>query len=165
MRNTLLWRAAAATIAGALVFGLATLSHAAPMPSAVAAVGKAAPSHVIDVQARPRAGGGVARNYGGRHYGGGYRGGRGYYRGGYGYRGYGYRGYGGYGGWGYPFAAGVIAGGLAAGAYPYYYGRPYYYAPAPAPVYVEPGYGPNGPVRQCWVATDKDRGFGYWQPC
>jgi len=156
MRNTLLWRAAAATVAGALVFGLATLSHAAPVPSAVAAVGQAAPNHVIDVQARPRAGGGVARNYGGRRYGGGW----GYYRGGY----YGYRG------WGYPFAAGVIAGGIAAGAYPYYYGRPYYYAPgpvyvAPAPVYVEPGYGPNGPVRQCWVATDRDRGFGYWRPC
>ena len=161
MRNTLLWRAAAATIAGALVFGLATLSHAAPVPSAVATVGKAAPSHVVDVQ-QPRPG----RFSNVRGYrGGSYRGG--WHRGGYGYRGYGYRGW----GWGAPFAAGIIAGGIVAGAYPYYYGRPYYYGPPapvyvePAPVYVEPAYGPNGPVRQCWVATDRDRGFGYWQPC
>lgn len=144
--HTILMRCAAALpVAAALTFGAMTPAHAAPVSSATAAVGKAAPSHVIDVRSW--------RGHGGWHGGWRHRGWRG-------------------GGWGYPFAAGIIAGGIAAGAYPYYYGGPYYYGPPPgpvyvrpAPVYVEPGYGPNGPVRQCWVATDKDRGFGYWRPC
>jgi hypothetical protein len=75
----------------------------------------------------------------------------------------------------YGWAAGGFATGLALGAIvsrPYYY-DPYYYGPPPAvvygpppgPVYVEPRLDPNGPARQCWVSTDKDRGFGYYQPC
>jgi hypothetical protein len=148
MRNFVFRRAAVLTLAGALVSGAMAPSHAAPLPAAAAAIGKSAPSHVVDVQYR-------------------YRGG---YRGGYGYRGGHYRGW----GWGGAVAAGVVAGTIAAGAYPYYYGPGYYYGPPapvyvePAPVYVAPGPAyyepPRGAVRQCWVKTD-DRGYGYWRPC
>jgi hypothetical protein len=31
--------------------------------------------------------------------------------------------------------------------------------------YVEPYPDPFGPLRQCWVLVDKDRGFGYFRPC
>ena len=81
-----------------------------------------------------------------------------------------WRGRGGRGGW----VAGGFVGGLALGALaarpyysdPYYYGPAYYgppavYGPPAGPVYVDP----NGPSRQCWVSTDKDRGFGYYRPC
>ena len=76
-------------------------------------------------------------------------------------------------GWGWGvggFAAGVAVGSLAARPYyPYYY-DPYYAPPppavyAPGPGYVQPYPDPNGPVRQCWVTTDRDRGFGYYRPC
>jgi len=79
-------------------------------------------------------------------------------------------------GWGWGvggFAAGVAVGSLAARPYyydPYYAYGPYYapppavYAP-PAPVYSQPYVDPNGPARQCWVPTDRDRGFGYYRPC
>jgi hypothetical protein len=52
----------------------------------------------------------------------------------------------------------------------YYAPPPAYYAPAPtyyapAPTYYAPrNYGP-GPIRQCWVSSDNDRGYGYWRPC
>lgn len=71
------------------------------------------------------------------------------------------------------FATGLALGAIASRPYyydPYYYGPPpAYYAPPPA-IYPEPGYiepvpAPNGPLRQCWVTTDKDRGFGYYRPC
>ena len=71
------------------------------------------------------------------------------------------------------FGAGVIVGSAIANSNSYYgpgnygpgyYGAgPYAYDPyyAPGPVYVAPGraYG------QCWVTTDRDRGFGYYRPC
>jgi hypothetical protein len=71
-------------------------------------------------------------------------------------------------------AAGAIVGaGIAANANNgYYYDRGYYdgYAYEPAPVYSEPVYArervyvqPNG--GRCWVATDRDRGYGYWGRC
>jgi hypothetical protein len=72
-------------------------------------------------------------------------------------------------------AAGAVVGaGIAASANNgYYHGdRGYYdgYAYAPAPVYSEPVYAqepvyvqPRG--GRCWVATDRDRGFGYWGRC
>src|SRR5262245_35177149 len=76
--------------------------------------------------------------------------------------------------WGYyggGFATGLAIGALAARPYyyePYYYGPPpAYYAPPPA-YYAPPAAAyvdPNGPVRQCWIATDRDRGFGYYRPC
>jgi len=85
-----------------------------------------------------------------------------------------WRGRGGRGGW----VAGGFVGGLALGALaarpyysdPYYYGPAYYgppavYGPPAGPVYAEPYVDPNGPTRQCWVSTDKDRGFGYSRPC
>lgn len=75
-------------------------------------------------------------------------------------------------------AAGLIVGGIAAGAYPYYapgyetypgYG-PAYYPGYPAPVYVQPQpYYQQPPVyyqpRRCWVTTNQDRGLGYWRAC
>ena len=80
-------------------------------------------------------------------------------------------------GWGWAgagFATGLAIGALASRPYYYdyygpYYAPPYYapppvvYAP-PAPVYTAP-IDPNGPARQCWVATDRDRGYGYYVPC
>lgn len=78
---------------------------------------------------------------------------------------------------------------------PYYargYGYNYGYSPPPTvyvepePIYEEPAVvyapprrvysraysgayatpiDPNGPQRRCWVATDRDRGFGYWGVC
>jgi hypothetical protein len=77
---------------------------------------------------------------------------------------------------------GWIAGGLALGALaarPYYYDSYYYgpaygpaygppaavYAPPPGPVYAEPYPDANGPARQCWIPTDRERGFGYYRPC
>lgn len=88
-------------------------------------------------------------------------------------------------------ALGIIAG--IAGARPYYYdyapayadpyyAAPYYSAPpviyeappayaAPEQAYVDPSQfyyaAPPRPgaVRQCWIATDDARGFGYWRPC
>lgn len=87
-------------------------------------------------------------------------------------------------------ALGIIAGIAQSRPYYYYdpvpaYGAPYYadpYYPAPPMVYeVPPAYAtPDqayiessqfyvpprpGAVRQCWVATDDARGFGYWRPC
>ena len=69
------------------------------------------------------------------------------------------------------FVGGLALGALAARPY-YYYSDPYYYAPPPvyyappqAPAYVQPLPDPNGPARQCWVPTDRDRGFGYYRPC
>jgi hypothetical protein len=70
----------------------------------------------------------------------------------------------------YGWAAGGFATGLAIGALaaprPYYYdyGPSYYYGPPPA-VYSEPYADPNGPARQCWIPTDRDRGYGYYRPC
>ena len=76
-------------------------------------------------------------------------------------------------------AAGAIVGaGIAANANNgYYRDSGYYdgYAYAPAPVYREPVYSepvyaqepvyvqPRG--GRCWVATDRDRGYGYWGRC
>jgi hypothetical protein len=127
--------------AGTLALTAFTPSIAAPVSTGASALKSAIVSDVIDV--------------------------RGGWYGGYGYRGYGYRGY----GWG----AGGFATGLALGAIaarPYYYDSYYYapppavvYGPPPGPVYVQPMPDPNGPVRQCWVSTDKDRGFGYYRPC
>ncbi|HXF87296.1 MAG TPA: hypothetical protein VNK48_02945 [Xanthobacteraceae bacterium] len=71
-------------------------------------------------------------------------------------------------GWaGAGFATGLALGALA--TRPYYYDPYYYYGPPPT-VYYEappprPYIDPNGPVRQCWVPTDRDRGYGYYVPC
>jgi len=68
------------------------------------------------------------------------------------------------------FIAGAAIGAAAASADGYYYGPGYYDGPgyaydAPAygyePVYSAPAYSPGG----CWVATDKDRGYGYYGAC
>lgn len=54
---------------------------------------------------------------------------------------------------------------------PRYYGPPVYVAPPPPviyqppPVVFEPAPDAGGPIRQCWVETDRDRGYGYWRPC
>ena len=73
--------------------------------------------------------------------------------------------------WGYyggGFATGLAIGAIA--ARPYYYDS-YYYAPPPVyvapppPAYVTPYIDPNGPMRQCWITTDRDRGFGFYRPC
>jgi hypothetical protein len=72
-------------------------------------------------------------------------------------------------GWaGAGFATGLALGALAPRPYyydPYYYygyygPPPVVYAPPPR-VYIDP----NGPLRQCWVPTDPDRGYGYYVPC
>ena len=79
------------------------------------------------------------------------------------------------------FAAGAIVGSAVANSYygPHYYGPGYAYAPGYAydgyayePGYVvetEPSYAVAPTAiyqpRRCWVATDKDRGYGYWGPC
>ena len=82
------------------------------------------------------------------------------------------------------FAAGAIVGSSVANSYygPHYYGA-YAYEPGYAyePTYsygyaYEPGYVETEPSylvaptaiyqpRRCWVATDKDRGYGYWHSC
>ena len=81
--------------------------------------------------------------------------------------------------------AGIVAGALVGAAiasrpyYPRYYGPgypAYGYYPGPvvveeAPVYDAPVvYAEPAPVYapragRCWVATDRDRGFGYWRAC
>jgi hypothetical protein len=149
MRNSILQKTAALAVAGAVLFGAAAPSLATPVPSAVASLNNAVTSPVTDVRWRGR-----------RGWGGGIAAG---------------------------LAAGLIVGGIAAASNPYYYQRRgYYYGPRAYPYYREPVYveppvvyyeappayyvaaprsGPNGPARQCWVATDKDRGFGYWRPC
>jgi hypothetical protein len=139
MRKALVGRTSAYALAGALMLEALAPAAAGPIPGVEALLGKTAPSPIVHVYYHHH-----------HHY---------------------------YGG----VAAGLIAGGLlgAAIANPYYYGPPpypyydgpvyygpppVYYAPPPQVVYAPPP-GPNGPVRQCWVATDKDRGFGYWRPC
>jgi hypothetical protein len=124
-----------AGVAGTLALGTISPSHASPVSTGAAALKAAVPNDVTDVRWRGR--------------------GWGYYGGG--------------------FATGLAIGALA--ARPYYYGYgpyydPYYYGPPPAayvappaPAYVAPYPDPNGPVRQCWVPTDRDRGFGYYRPC
>lgn len=61
------------------------------------------------------------------------------------------------------FGAGVLVGSAIAANSRAYYGPPpydpYYVYPAPAYVAPAPYYG------QCWVTTDRDRGFGYYRPC
>jgi hypothetical protein len=152
MRTHLRNSAAALALVGVIASSIPAM--AGPVPGNLASVGAAAPSSVVEVRRRG-GGAGVAAG----------------------------------------IVAGAIVGGLIAGAAnPYYGPGPYYYGPGPyygpgydegpvyyrpryyrpAPVYVEPGpvyidppaiYDPNGPVRRCWVSTDKDRGFGYWAPC
>jgi hypothetical protein len=128
-------------LAGTIALASLTPALAAPVMSSTAMLRQSAPAQVIDVRWR------------GRH-----------------------RGY-----WGGAAAAGLAAGLLAGAAVagpryyyddgPYYYGPPppvYYEAPpvyvAPAPVYRGP-VDPNGAARKCWVATYRDRGYGYWRPC
>jgi hypothetical protein len=51
---------------------------------------------------------------------------------------------------------------------PYYDGQPSAVVYEAGQTNVAPAPDPNGPVRQgqqCWVTTDKDRGFGYFGPC
>lgn len=138
----------ALTVAGLIAASLP--AAAGPVPGNLASLGASAPQSVTE--ARSRGGGAVAAG----------------------------------------IAAGIITGAIIAGAAnsryyygsgpTYYYGPRYYYGPGyyepppyyyvprysyRAPVYVEP-YGPRGgygPVRQCWVSTDNDRGYGYWRPC
>jgi PXPV repeat (3 copies) len=78
------------------------------------------------------------------------------------------------------FAAGALVGAAVANSYygPGYYGPGYYddyayapdYAYEPGPVYVAPAptYVAPAPIYRsgrCWVATDRDRGYGYYGPC
>jgi hypothetical protein len=149
MRKSISQTMTALTLAGALLAGAVAPVLAGPIPGNVASLGKTAGNQLIDV-----------RWHGGHWHGGGIAAG---------------------------IAAGLIGGAIiGATAAPYYYGPDYYgpyappppyypydgpvyappvvYAPPPAVVYAPPP-GPNGPARQCWVATDKDRGYGYWRPC
>ncbi len=127
-----------AGVAGTLAFTALTPSIAAPVSTGATALKSAVVSDVVDVRWRGRRGGWVAGG----------------------------------------FATGLAIGALAARPYyadPYYYGPTYYgptyygppaaYGPPPGPTYAEPYPDPNGPSRQCWVSTDKDRGFGYYRPC
>lgn len=146
MQSVIIRRTAALGLAGALVIGFASPSVSAPVTTSTATVKTAISSDVNDVRWRGRRGG--------------------FRRGG--------------GGVAAGVAAGLIFGGLAAAAASrqHYYGPGYYddgpvYYYEPAPIYVEPPpvvyyaprLDPNGAKRQCWVATDKDRGFGYWRAC
>lgn len=82
------------------------------------------------------------------------------------------------------FAAGALVGAAVVGSSGYYgpgygYGPSYGYAPGyyaepgyapdyayePAPVYVAPRRAYRGGGGGCWVATDTQRGFGYYGPC
>lgn len=142
-------RAIAAGLAGAMALTAVPPVLGAPVLTGTGVLKVAQPSKVIDVRWRGRRGGRWAAA-------------------------------------GIAFAASALIGSAIARsrAYSYYYyDGPAYYAPAPvyvapAPVYVEPEYyvepgpvyaaplpDPNGPRRRCWVTTDSDRGFGYWQPC
>ncbi len=137
MRNANLKFGFVAGVAGALVLAALAPSMAAPISTGAAALKSAVASDVIDVQWR-------RHGYGHRHR---------------------------HGGWAIGgFATGLALGAIASRPYyydPYYYGPPpaVVYGPPPGPVYAEPYIDPNGPARQCWVSTDKDRGFGYYRPC
>lgn len=122
-------------VASALALATLSSSIASPVSTGAHALKSATSSDVIDVRWR-----------GGRRWG--------YYGGG--------------------FATGLAVGALAARPYYYGYGPSYYdpyYAPPPAAYvappapYAEPYADPNGPARQCWVPTDRDRGYGYYRPC
>lgn len=131
----------AATLFAVSVVPFANVASAMPRTDALA-IKNAVPTNIETVQGRAR----------GWH-GGGWRG-RGWYGGGRRY----------WGGPGWGLGAGLLGGAIIGGmlAAPYYYGPgPYYYGPGYYP-YAGPVY---GPARQCWVATDKDRGYGYWRPC
>lgn len=159
MRTRLRNSAAALALAGTIASIMR--ASAGPVPGNLASVGAAAPSSITDVRWRGRGGGVAAGIVAGAIVGGLIAGAATPY-----YYGYGpgpYYGPSYYDGPNYYYDG------------PTYYYRPRYYRPAP--IYVEPRLiyvdppavyaprGPNGPVRQCWVSTDKDRGFGYWQPC
>ena len=141
-------RSIAFGLAGTIALASLTPALAAPVMSSAAVLTSSAPAQVIDVRWR------------GRHY---------HHRGGY---------YGGAAAAG--LATGLLFGGLAAAAASprYYYDDGYYYYGPPPPVdYEEPpvyaapapvyrgAVDPNGAARKCWVATDRDRGYGYWRPC
>lgn len=146
----------AATLALVCVIASSLPAMAGPVPGNLASVGAATPSSIIDVRGR---GGGVAAGIvAGAIVGGLIAGAATPY----------YYGPGPYYGPGYYYGPDYYES-------PTYYYRPRYYRPAPVyieppPIYVEPPAvyaprGPNGPVRRCWVSTDKDRGYGYWRPC
>jgi len=156
-------RAIVIGIAGAIAFGEAAPSFAAPVPSSTVAVKTTAPDMVDQVRSRrSRAvGAGVALGVIGAMVGAAaaqnqyYYGGPGYYAPGY-YGGPVYYGPGYYGGddygYGYRYdpgpaiALGIV--GAAAGAMtatPYRRARP------------------RGGA--CWILTDRDRNFGYWGQC
>jgi hypothetical protein len=136
-------RALAATTAGAMMLSAVLPVSAVPVMTSVASLKAAAPDQTIDARWRHR---------GGAVIGG--------------------------------LAAGLAIGAIAAGAARpryyydpgYAYAEPYYAPPpvvyepppvyyAPAPTYYAPRTDGPGPMRQCWVATDRDRNYGYWQPC
>ncbi len=154
-----IWTRATTVLAIAGIITANAPAFAGPVPGNLGQVGVSAPQHVTDVRWRGR-GAGVAAGIAAGVITGAIIAGaaRPYY--------YGPGPY--YDGPGYYYGPG------------YYDPPPYYYAPRyryrapvyvePPPIYVEPPAvyaprGPNGPVRQCWVSTDKDRGFGYWRPC
>ncbi|MCZ7657233.1 MAG: hypothetical protein M5U07_04965 [Xanthobacteraceae bacterium] len=93
---------------------------------------------------------------------------RSYYGPGYSY-GYGY-------GYAPAYSYGYPAYGYGYPAATYYEPAPTYTYAAPAPTYVAPSYGYAAPAPayvaapavapgRCWVATDRDKGFGYWGAC
>jgi len=135
MRHAILKFGAIAGVAGTLALASLTPSVAAPVSTGATALKSAVASDVVDVRWRGRGG----------------RGGR--------------------GGWvAGGFATGLAIGALASRPYyydPYYYGPPpdVVYGPPPGPAYAQPFPDPNGAARQCWVSTDKDRGYGYYRPC
>lgn len=158
--KTLQQRAIVATLATAMTVGAVAPGWSAPVMinTAMLKSAHAQDTDLIDVRYRGRAAAGIGLGLlAGALIGGAVaNANRGYYYGDpYYARGYGYN-------YGY------------APPPPVYYAEPVYEAPAvvyapPRRVYAAPGYAmpvdPNGPQRRCWVATDRDRGYGYWGAC
>lgn len=161
--KTLQQRAIAIGLAGAMTLGAVAPGLAAPVMTNTAVIknAHAERSDVIDVRSRggrvaagiigglaagALVGAAVANSRSGYYYGDPY------YARGYGYN-YGYSP---------PPTYYVVP-------EPVYEEPPVVYAPPPRRIYAQPGYAmpvdPNGPQRRCWVATDRDRGYGYWGVC
>jgi hypothetical protein len=166
--KTLQQRATAAGFAGAMFFGAVVPGWSAPVMTntAVLKSAHAEQSDVIDVRSRGRTAAGIGIGLAAGALVGAAiaNSNRGYYYGDpYYARGYGYN---------YGYAPPPPPPVYYAEPEPFYEEPAVVYAPAPRQVYSGAYSGayaapidPNGPQRRCWVATDRDRGFGYWGVC